>query len=209
MGPTWVLSAPDGPHVDPMNLAMWDSSDLRWDQTSQNSPPHMGQLWSACCEHCVEKDYVFTRIVYVFILWYDVILIISLSKPHDLPVQWHIWTNSAYKLPSNVQKAGPHTVYLWLTLQNEMSWYKAEYLNSIILITVNWCSQWPSHTLAMKQRCWCLSWLFSFLFYLGINSNYNYCMSLKLHNWICYADSVQIYKYISVHMYEEEAILIL
>ena len=21
MGPTWVLSAPDGPHVDPMNLA--------------------------------------------------------------------------------------------------------------------------------------------------------------------------------------------
>ena len=23
MGPTWVLSAPDGPHVDPMNLAMW------------------------------------------------------------------------------------------------------------------------------------------------------------------------------------------
>ena len=23
MGPTWVLSAPDGPHVDPMNLAIW------------------------------------------------------------------------------------------------------------------------------------------------------------------------------------------
>ena len=22
MGPTWVLSAPDGPHVGPMNLAM-------------------------------------------------------------------------------------------------------------------------------------------------------------------------------------------
>ena len=22
MGPTWVLSAPDGPHVDPMNLAI-------------------------------------------------------------------------------------------------------------------------------------------------------------------------------------------
>ena len=27
MGPTWVLSAPDGPHVGPMNLAIWvDSS---------------------------------------------------------------------------------------------------------------------------------------------------------------------------------------
>ena len=24
MGPTWVLSAPDGPHVSPMNLAIWD-----------------------------------------------------------------------------------------------------------------------------------------------------------------------------------------
>ena len=24
MGPTWVLSAPDGPHVDPMNLAIRD-----------------------------------------------------------------------------------------------------------------------------------------------------------------------------------------
>ena len=24
MGPTWDLSAPDGPHVGPMNLAIWD-----------------------------------------------------------------------------------------------------------------------------------------------------------------------------------------
>ena len=23
MGPIWVLSAPDGPHVGPMNLAIW------------------------------------------------------------------------------------------------------------------------------------------------------------------------------------------
>ena len=23
MGPTWVLSAPDGPHVGPMNFAIW------------------------------------------------------------------------------------------------------------------------------------------------------------------------------------------
>ena len=26
MGPTWVLSAPDGPHVGPMNLAIWVSN---------------------------------------------------------------------------------------------------------------------------------------------------------------------------------------
>ena len=25
MGPTWVLSAPDGPHVGPMNLATWET----------------------------------------------------------------------------------------------------------------------------------------------------------------------------------------
>ena len=34
MGPTWVLSAPDGPHVGPMNLAFRDYSDVaqasRW-----------------------------------------------------------------------------------------------------------------------------------------------------------------------------------
>ena len=24
MGPTWVLSAPCGPHVGPMNLAIWE-----------------------------------------------------------------------------------------------------------------------------------------------------------------------------------------
>ena len=24
MGPTWVLSSPSGPHVGPMNLAVWD-----------------------------------------------------------------------------------------------------------------------------------------------------------------------------------------
>ena len=24
LGPTWVLLAPDGPHVGPMNFAIWD-----------------------------------------------------------------------------------------------------------------------------------------------------------------------------------------
>ena len=27
MGPTWVLSAPDGPHVGPMNPAIWEGMD--------------------------------------------------------------------------------------------------------------------------------------------------------------------------------------
>ena len=29
MGPTWVLSAPDGPHVGPMNLAIWEGSVMQ------------------------------------------------------------------------------------------------------------------------------------------------------------------------------------
>ena len=29
MGSTWVLSAPDGPHVDPMNLALKDTVQSR------------------------------------------------------------------------------------------------------------------------------------------------------------------------------------
>ena len=30
MGPTWVLSAPEGPHVDPMNLAIREIIFLKW-----------------------------------------------------------------------------------------------------------------------------------------------------------------------------------
>ena len=33
MGPTWVLSAPDGPHVSPMNLAIWDV--VHWNGTNR------------------------------------------------------------------------------------------------------------------------------------------------------------------------------
>ena len=29
MGPTWVMLSPVGPHVGPMNLAIWDASDKR------------------------------------------------------------------------------------------------------------------------------------------------------------------------------------
>ena len=38
MGPTWVLSAPDGPHVGPMNLALWVDMDFKI--TSLLSQPH-------------------------------------------------------------------------------------------------------------------------------------------------------------------------
>ena len=39
MGPTWVLSAPDGPHVGPMNLAMRDVlQDYTWSQWVNDTP---------------------------------------------------------------------------------------------------------------------------------------------------------------------------
>ena len=34
MGPTWVLSAPDGPHVGPMNLAIRD--DIEYSDEQKN-----------------------------------------------------------------------------------------------------------------------------------------------------------------------------
>ena len=34
MGPTWALSAPDGPHVGPMNLAIRDHTNLTAPETS-------------------------------------------------------------------------------------------------------------------------------------------------------------------------------
>ena len=40
IGPTWVLSAPDGPHVGPMNLAIWG-----------NSPgQQQSSYWQSCLE---------------------------------------------------------------------------------------------------------------------------------------------------------------
>ena len=36
MGPTWVLSVPDGPHVGPMNLAIRESFVLRFQPSASN-----------------------------------------------------------------------------------------------------------------------------------------------------------------------------
>ena len=64
MGPTWVLSAPDGLHVGPMNLAIWGNKPLLLrnniqcsaiipSQFSKNNP-HNGhhipcKVWLTCC----------------------------------------------------------------------------------------------------------------------------------------------------------------
>ena len=43
MGPTWVLSAPDGPHVGPMNFVIWVVV----------LPSRIGQLWQSLAGHLV------------------------------------------------------------------------------------------------------------------------------------------------------------
>ena len=45
MGPTWVLSAPDGPHVGPMNLAIRDLTDTPSIRGSKNKNIYMVILW--------------------------------------------------------------------------------------------------------------------------------------------------------------------
>ena len=82
----------------------------------------------------------------------SVVLIRSRCKPHTLmSMLWHFWTNSDYKLPSN--GCWPCLILYILANNIELnSWYK-ECLNSIVLIAANWYSQWPSHTLPMRERC--------------------------------------------------------
>ena len=41
MGPTWVLSAPDGPHVGPMNLAIRGVASILYKMIGTS---HMGQF---------------------------------------------------------------------------------------------------------------------------------------------------------------------
>ena len=54
MGPTWVLSAPDGPHVGPMNLAIrvWFDSEIHktllWWLCSWGWCCHTDKIWITC-----------------------------------------------------------------------------------------------------------------------------------------------------------------
>ena len=54
MGPTWVLLAPDGPHVGPMNLAIWDRVSLsNWEKIDcviTASHYISGTVWSIMTE---------------------------------------------------------------------------------------------------------------------------------------------------------------
>ena len=66
MDPTWVLSAPSGPHVGPMNLAIWEDLNItqgRWnihtDFGFTKDDPYLmlaGMTPGAFCEHFGENS---------------------------------------------------------------------------------------------------------------------------------------------------------
>ena len=55
LGPTWVLSAPDGPHVGPMNFAIRDGNEV--DGELVNSSKYMYvYFWSRLCQDCATES---------------------------------------------------------------------------------------------------------------------------------------------------------
>ena len=103
----------------------------------------------------------------------SVVLIRSRCKPHALmSMLWHFWTNSDYKLPSN--GCWPCLILYILANSIELNSSYKGCLNSIVLIAANWYSQWPPHTLPMRERC-------------GVLLQFLYVQSLKitLRNLLC------------------------
>ena len=72
MGPTWVLSAPDGPHVGPMNLAIKDStlSPEHSQKTLHSSVMKASYGMSSVNLYPDLCDLI--TIVTIYILWYKI-----------------------------------------------------------------------------------------------------------------------------------------
>ena len=58
MGPTWVLSAPDGPHVGPMNIAI---------KEAYSSMPELRHHWRACMNNYIPYKTMHMVIFYAII----------------------------------------------------------------------------------------------------------------------------------------------
>ena len=59
MGPTWVLPAPDGPHVGPMSLAIMIVYSLRCDLTNNILLPFVNRQLIICGKHWQNDWYQF------------------------------------------------------------------------------------------------------------------------------------------------------
>ena len=68
MGPTWVLSAPDGPHVGPMNLANRAVLVNRWICHRDICSLPVGMLW-CICHHMSGNSSLLAMVQYMLILF--------------------------------------------------------------------------------------------------------------------------------------------
>ena len=75
MGPTWVLSAPDGPHVGPMNLPIRDCTQLypqsvswRWDRSILPQSPLSLQSLNGGSSWNYQSDLPSTEFKYIYVI---------------------------------------------------------------------------------------------------------------------------------------------
>ena len=61
MGPTWVLSAPDGPHIGPMNLAIRVPPSRRAQINTYDTMP-IGRIYSIIASHFTQMNSTRTAI---------------------------------------------------------------------------------------------------------------------------------------------------
>ena len=115
MGPTWVLSAPDGSHAGPTNLAIWDMTRSR--------TPCVWSPWVALyCQHLFSVTTVRTFIYFVIMVVQGAINIHSdaitcRGSPHYRPFRKGIWLALTLMLrhtdvPCHFPKVHHHILYI-------------------------------------------------------------------------------------------------
>ena len=96
MEPTWVLSAPDGPHVGPMNLAIRDVSSFS-EKMPQNITSSLMHLLTCLDGNIYANSYLIIACLVTRFGWWEGITVTSTSdpsvsneSPHKGPVKWKV-----------------------------------------------------------------------------------------------------------------------
>ena len=145
MGPTWVLLAPDGPNVGPMNLALWVVVNLSMTDFQGHSRVSLSALFPVS--------------PHIFCLSLDPVSPTS-CKPHS---RWlgrelvpPVRLLSLLQTPVNDHLGKKHQVTarnLADKLQNSMRWYRHWWFNLNVFLQIDVISSllkwWAWHTLAL------------------------------------------------------------
>ena len=83
MGPTWVLSAPRGPHVGPMNLAIWDASPLHVRRPLVTTSSDNYLLFLLCCHVATDVAPISIQCNVTDILVLHLTLVINTLRPRQ------------------------------------------------------------------------------------------------------------------------------